>query len=83
MKTRKKATVGIIGCGQISSIYLEAPGKFDILNIIACADIDMDRARSQAARFHVPKACSVEELLADPEIDIVLNLTISESSRTA
>jgi predicted dehydrogenase len=76
LKTRKKANVGIIGCGQISSIYLEAPSKFDILNIIACADIDMERAKSQAQRYHVPKAYSVDELLADPEIDIVLNLTI-------
>jgi predicted dehydrogenase len=76
LESRKKANVGIIGCGQISSIYLEAPGKFDILNITACADIDMERARSQAERYNVPKACSVDELLADPDIDIVVNLTI-------
>ncbi|HEY4387879.1 MAG TPA: Gfo/Idh/MocA family oxidoreductase [Ktedonobacteraceae bacterium] len=76
MKTRKKANVGIIGCGKISSIYFEAPSKFDILNIAACADIDMERARSQAQRYNVPKACSVDELLADPDIDIVVNLTI-------
>ncbi|GLV60976.1 dehydrogenase [Dictyobacter sp. S3.2.2.5] len=72
----KKTNVGVIGCGQISSIYLEAPSKFDILNFTACADIDMDRARAQAQRYNVPKACTPEELLADPEIDIVLNLTI-------
>jgi predicted dehydrogenase len=76
LKTRKKANVGIIGCGRISSIYLEAPSKFDILNITACADIDMERARSQAQRYNIPKACSVDELLADPDIDIVINLTI-------
>ena len=74
MKTR--ANVGVIGCGQISSVYLNAPSFFDNLNIVACADIDMERARSQAQRFDIPKACSVEELLADPEIDLVINLTI-------
>ncbi|GCE12923.1 Gfo/Idh/MocA family protein [Tengunoibacter tsumagoiensis] len=71
-----KTNVGIIGCGNISSIYLESPSKFDILNIVACADIDLERARAQALRYNIPKACSVEELLADPEIDIVINLTI-------
>lgn len=74
-----RARVGIIGCGNISSIYLEAPQKFDILNIVACADIDMERARAQAAKYHVPKACTVEELLADPEIEIVINLTIPQA----
>lgn len=74
MKT--KATLGVIGCGQISSIYLNAPHFFDNLNIVACADIDLDRARSQAQRFNIPKACSVEELLADPDIELVINLTI-------
>ncbi|HZR44433.1 MAG TPA: Gfo/Idh/MocA family oxidoreductase [Ktedonobacteraceae bacterium] len=76
METRAKTNVGVIGCGQISSIYLQAPGTFDILNIIACSDIDMNRARAQAERFNVPKVYSTEELLADPDIDIVLNLTI-------
>ncbi|GHO42467.1 dehydrogenase [Ktedonospora formicarum] len=76
MEVNNKVNVGIIGCGVISSIYLEAPSKFDILNIVACADIDLDRARAQAEKYNVPKVCTVEELLADPDIDIVLNLTI-------
>ena len=75
-----KTNVGIIGCGQISSVYLEAPRTFDILNIVACADIDLERAKSQAQKYNVPKACSVAELLADPEIDIVVNLTIPKAS---
>ena len=74
-----KINVGIVGCGQISSIYLEAPSKFDILTIKACADIEMGRARAQAERYGVPKACTVDELLADPDIDIILNLTIPQA----
>jgi predicted dehydrogenase len=74
--TQQKVRVGIIGCGIISSIYLEAPGKFDILEVVACSDIDMNRARAQAQKYNVPKACTVDELLADPDIDVVLNLTI-------
>lgn len=76
MEHNVKANVGVIGCGQISSIYLEAPRTFEILHIVACADIDLERAQAQAQRFGIPKACSVVELLADPDIDIVINLTI-------
>ncbi|HEX6483433.1 MAG TPA: Gfo/Idh/MocA family oxidoreductase [Ktedonobacteraceae bacterium] len=72
----RRTPIGIIGCGNISSIYLEAPRLFDILQVVACADIDMERARSQAEKYGVPKVCTVEELLADPEIEIVVNLTI-------
>jgi predicted dehydrogenase len=74
--TTKKAGVGIIGCGVISGIYLQNLPRFEWVEVRACADIDMDRARARAAEYGVAKACSVDELLADPEIDIVLNLTI-------
>ena len=73
MKTTK---IGIVGCGNISGIYLEAGRVFDILEIVACADLLLERASAKAAEYHIPKACSVEELLADPEIEIVVNLTI-------
>ncbi len=73
---KAKTTVGIIGCGQISSIYFQAPQSFEVLDIVACSDLDMDRARSQAERFGITKVYSSEELLADPDIDVVLNLTI-------
>lgn len=68
--------VGIIGCGNISGIYLENGKVFDAIDIVAVADIDMDRAIARAAEYGVPRACTVEELLADPEIEIVINLTI-------
>jgi predicted dehydrogenase len=68
--------IGVVGCGNISGIYLEAGRVFDILEIVACADLLPERASAQAAEYHIPKACSVEELLADPGIEIVVNLTI-------
>ena len=72
----RKTPIGIIGCGNISSVYLKAPQLFDILQVVACADIDLERARSQAEKYGVPKVCTVDELLADPEIEIVVNLTV-------
>src|ERR1041385_4180066 len=68
--------VGIIGCGNISGIYFKAGKTFDILDIVACADLDMERAKAKAEEHGVPKACTPEELLADTEIQIVINLTI-------
>ena len=73
--TTSKTKIGIIGCGNISSIYLEMSRTFDILEVAACADLIMERAEAQAEKYHVPRACTVEELLADPQIKIVLNLT--------
>src|SRR6516164_6367431 len=71
-----RVPIGVIGCGNISSIYFEAGQKFDVLEIVACADIDMERARAQGKKYNIPKVCSVEELLADPTIEIVINLTV-------
>jgi predicted dehydrogenase len=76
MKTTK---IGIVGCGNISGIYFEAGRVFDILDIVACADLLPERASAKAAEHHIPRACRVEELLADPEIEIVVNLTIPKA----
>lgn len=68
--------VGIVGCGTISGIYLKNAQWLSAIEIAACADMFVERAEARAAEYGVPKACSVAELLADPEIEIVLNLTI-------
>lgn len=73
---KRKTSLGIIGCGNISTTYLKAPRLFDILQVVACADIDMEKARTQAEKFGIPKVCSVEDLLADPEVEIAVNLTV-------
>lgn len=72
----KKVKVGIIGCGKISGIYMENCHKFDVLELTACADIDRARAEEQAAKYNIPNVYTTEELLADPEIELVINLTI-------
>lgn len=68
--------VGIIGCGNISSIYMENLPTFEEIDLVACADLDVNRAVAQAEKFNLKKTYSVEELLNDPEIDLVINLTI-------
>ncbi len=71
--------IGVVGCGNISNVYLESGKKFDVLDIVAVADLDLERAKAKAAEHGIARALSVVELLADPEIEIVLNLTIPKA----
>ena len=70
------AKIGVIGCGNICGIYFKNALKFEILDTVACADLVPERAEARAAEFGVPKVCTVDEMLAEREIEIVLNLTI-------
>ncbi|WP_412553975.1 Gfo/Idh/MocA family protein [Shimia sp. MIT1388] len=67
--------VGIIGCGNISTTYMRMGQFFKDYKVVACADLNPEAAESRAAEFGL-RALSIEELLADPEIEIVVNLTI-------
>jgi predicted dehydrogenase len=70
--------IGLIGCGNISPAYFKWCRTFEILDLAACADLDVDRAQARAQEFEVAKGCSVDELLADASIDIVVNLTVPD-----
>jgi predicted dehydrogenase len=74
----KRVGVGIIGCGNISPAYLKAAKTFPILDIVALADVNPDAAEARAQEFGLA-ARSVETVLADPAIEIVLNLTIPKA----
>lgn len=75
----QKVKVGVIGCGAISARYFEMAKNFSIMEIVACADLSAEAAKKRAQEFAVPKCCSVEELLADKSIEIVLNLTVPKA----
>ena len=72
----EKTKVGIVGCGAICGIYFKTMTASPYLEVAACADLIPERAQAKAAEYGVPRACTTEELLADPEIEIVVNLTI-------
>ena len=76
MQDRMK--IGIIGCGNISGAYFGGAPKTTVLEIKSCADINMDAARSAAEKYGC-HALSVDELLADAEIELVVNLTIPKA----
>ena len=73
------AKVGVIGCGNISGIYFTNMKKMETLEVAACADLIMERAESSAKQHGIPKACTPAELLADPSIEMVVNLTIPKA----
>jgi len=72
----EQVKVGVIGAGKIFPAYVAGCRAFSILELDAVADVDTARAAQQAAEHGVPRALSVDALLADPAIQIVVNLTV-------
>ena len=70
----RPARVGIVGCGDVTNLYLPGTAPFRSIELVACSDLDADRAAALSARGGFP-AVSLEELRADPTIEIVLVLT--------
>ncbi len=71
----KKVGIGIIGCGNIAPAYFKGAKLFEVLEVVACADLRMDVAKAMAEE-HGCKAQTVDELLANPDVQLVINLTI-------
>ena len=66
---------GIVGCGFISDIYLQnLTTHFKTPEVVACADLDAGRARQQADKYAI-QALSMDELLRNPDIELIINLT--------
>ena len=70
--------VGLIGCGHIAETYFRAHKYFNNFKIIKCADI-LDSASKKCASKYGIKSLSVQDLLNDKEIEIILNLTIPKA----
>ncbi|MFI5367850.1 MAG: Gfo/Idh/MocA family protein [Spirochaetia bacterium] len=72
----ERTGIGIIGCGNISGIYLtNLTTRFVHTRVVACADLNRERSQAAADKYGVARAETVEELLRDPEVEIVVNLT--------
>lgn len=70
--------IGVIGCGNISPLYLHAREHFPGLSFVACSDLDMEAARARAAEFGI-EALSVDDLLARGDIEVIVNLTVPQA----
>ena len=71
--------VGLVGCGYISDRYLQNARLFPEFEVVACADAAPERAAERAAEYGVPAVRAVPDLLAGPEIEVVLNLTTPDA----
>ena len=88
----RKLNVGIVGCGDISGIYIQNAYRFQNLHLVALAALNsarplarIEEIKAQWANWklsgqpELPRACSVEQLLADPQVEMVLNLTVPKA----
>ena len=68
--------VGIIGTGVISQTYLENLTSFPDIAVVAVGDLIAERAQAKAEEFGIPSWGTADDVLANPDVDLVVNLTI-------
>lgn len=73
--TTDPVRLGIVGCGDVSRRYFRGTKMYRSLEVVCCADIDLERAKMAGDTYGVPVAASVDRLLADHDIEVVVNLT--------
>lgn len=71
--------IGVVGCGNICGIYFQNLTSYAGIEVVSCADLDLSRAQAASEKYGISKAYSVDELLADPDVDIVVNLTVPKA----
>ena len=75
----ERVRVGVIGTGAISGAYLGMAKNLPVVEMAACADLNLDAAKKKAAEFGISKVCTVDEIFEDDSIEIILNLTIPKA----
>lgn len=78
MSERKKLNVGVVGCGNISGAYLQHSRVYQDMEITTVADLNEEAAKAMAEK-HELKVQGIDELMKNPDIDIVLNLTTPQA----
>lgn len=71
----KPVTVGIVGAGAISDIYLtNMTTRFSILKVKSVCASHIENARKKAEKYGI-EACTLAQMLQDPDIELIVNLT--------
>lgn len=72
----KKVKIGLIGCGSVSGMYLPHLSKSPHVELVSVCDIIPERATRAAQKYNVPNSFNhVDQLLAGPAFDLMVNLT--------
>src|SRR5262245_48112611 len=75
---RAKLRFGLIGCGGVGPTHAGALLRIEDAELVAVADVIPERATELAGKLGLSKVyTSDEELLADPDIDVVCICTPS------
>ncbi len=64
----------IIGCGNISGVYIENILRFRNLKLVGCADVIREKAEEKAEKYNI-SVLNVEEIFSSDEIQLIINLT--------
>ena len=67
--------IGVVGCGKISDQYFQFAQTSNKIKIISCTDQVAEKAIYQSSKYSISFVKSFEEMLLNPEIDTILNLT--------
>ena len=72
----RRVGVGIVGCGHVSLQYLEGFKTLPSIKVVGCFDVDQNQSRARATAHRIPRVYQyLGELLGDPSVEIVLNIT--------
>ena len=70
--------VGIVGCGVISGVYAKKLSALPFVHLVACADLLPESAEALAKRHGIPRALPPDELIADDDVQMVVNLNFGD-----
>ena len=70
--------IGLIGCGNIAETYFRAQNYFNNIKFVACADKFPEASKKCADQYNI-KSLTVDEILNDTNVDVILNLTIPQA----
>ncbi|MEI5100854.1 Gfo/Idh/MocA family oxidoreductase [Streptomyces sp. PmtG] len=68
--------VAVVGAGVISAEYLRTLGRCPDVRLVAVADLDLERAAAAAGAHGIPLSGDVPTVLAEPDVELVVNLTV-------
>src|SRR3954452_17532882 len=71
----RQVGIGVLGAGNILGRYLKGMSRYPTLRVVGCATRSPERARAAAEDYGIAVFESVPELLAAPDVDVVLNIT--------
>lgn len=71
-----KLTLGVVGAGNIAGPYLDDLQADNTITVKGITDVALDKAQALAEQYDLELYESLDALLADDDIDLIVNLTI-------